>query len=130
MYLHLDPNVVQEFRDENDSSPPHGEDFGGKTGGGDGRGRRVEFNRELSPMNPENSYRHYLIHDILDVHENRVDGKVNVISSSGLNFISSSRLNIIIPSGLNFISSSRLNVISPSGLNVISPSRLSVVSPS
>ena len=55
-------------------------------GGGEASGtspeRRAEFNREMSPWTPENSYRHHLINDILRCHDER-EGNTKVRTGQG-----------------------------------------------
>ena len=63
--------------------PLEEEDGGGDTGvnakaSGNRETGDSKMQRELSPWTPENSYRHHLINDILNVHENRTDNKVRI----------------------------------------------------
>ena len=48
--------------------------------------RRAEYNREMSPWTPENSYRHHLINDIWRIHDERSDNKVGCCKGQRLIF--------------------------------------------
>ena len=63
--------------DQNGAGDATNQDGDDKNGGEEASPeRRAEYNREMSPWTPENSYRHHLINDIWRIHDERSDNKV------------------------------------------------------